>query len=379
MLFFSIFFLGISSVYAAVIGYFIHHWKKLLKETGPEKFQKLTCSIIIPARNEEENILSCVQSCLRQKDLQIPPEVIVVDDQSEDDTYDVLKDLEHPQFKLMRLGVYKRTTIKGSKKKALAYGINHAQGEIILTTDADCLVQEKWAGGLLAYFEQSKVQLMSGPVGIHNPQSFLDYFQALDFSGNGLINAAGIHAGTHYLCNAANLAYRKDAFLHSCAFDNNYEIASGDDIFLIEKIKLNHPDGISFAPCSDVLVETHALPGWRALISQRLRWAGKLRLMKNLKLSFLSAFVWIQRAGMFISLALVLYSDTYLSWILATATLIIPCISDFILQFHATKLYQINHWKKWFLPVWIVHNFYYLGIGLISCLPVSINWKGRKV
>lgn len=74
-------------------------------------------TILIAARNEEDSILACIQSCLNQN---YPPnklEVIVVDDQSEDDTNELLESIEDPRFVHMRLGVYKRTTIKGSKKK----------------------------------------------------------------------------------------------------------------------------------------------------------------------------------------------------------------------------------------------------------------------
>ncbi|MBK9108560.1 MAG: glycosyltransferase [Saprospiraceae bacterium] len=369
----------LSLAYSGLIAYFIYYWKKSIPPTHPTFPTGFRSSIIIAARNEEEHILESVQSCLKQKELHQEMELIVVDDQSEDDTYAILNAIEHQNFKLMRLGVYKRTTIKGSKKKALAYGINHAQGEIILTTDADCIVKDQWVTKMLDYFQEPQIQLVSGPVGIVQPKSFLDYLQALDFSANGLINAAGIQSGTHYLCNAANLAYRKAAFLNAEAYENNYEIASGDDVFLIEKIKEQYPAGICFAHEKELMVETYAIPGWGSFLAQRLRWAGKMRFVKSWKLSALSSFVWIQRISVFIALALSIYSNNVYHWALFAASFIIQCLSDFILQYHANHFYAIPSWKKWFLPVWMAHNIYFVLIGLLSWLPISHNWKGRKV
>lgn len=379
MLIFFICILLLSLAYSGLIAYFIFYWKKSIRSplnTSPVGFRS---SVIIAARNEEEHILECVQSCLNQKELLQEMELIVVDDQSEDDTYDILNAFEHPNFRHMRLGVYKRTTIKGSKKKALAYGINHAQGEIILTTDADCRVKEQWVAKMLNYFQQPQIQLVSGPVGIKQPRSFLDYLQALDFSANGLINAAGIQAGTHYLCNAANLAYRKSAFLNAEAYENNYDIASGDDVFLIEKIKEQHRDGICFAHEKELLVETSALPSWLSFMAQRLRWAGKMRYVKSWKMSALSSFVWLQRISVVVGFACSIYSNNIYHWGLFLASFFIQCLADFILQYHANKFYAVPSWKKWFLQVWLVHNFYFIIIGFLSWLPLSHDWKGRKV
>lgn len=371
--------LCISIAYSALIAYFLYHWKKSVPLSENTAGHQSSTSIVIAARNEEDHILDCVHSCLRQTGLNQNTELIVVDDQSEDDTYDLLKDLEYPQFRLMRLGVYKRTTIKGSKKKALAYGINHAQGDLILTTDADCVVNEKWVTQMIAYFKNPDIQMVCGPVRIYRPKTFLDYLQALDFSANGIINAAGINAGSHYLCSAANLAYRKSAFLNSDAFENNYDIASGDDVFLIGKMIEQYPNGICFAAQHEAIVDTYPIQSWLGFWSQRLRWAGKMRHIKSWKMSALSGFVWIQRISMVTAFILAILLNSLHTWILFALAFCIQFISDFILQYQANQFFNIPAWKKWFFPVWLIHNLYFIIIGLFSWLPLSQDWKGRKV
>jgi cellulose synthase/poly-beta-1,6-N-acetylglucosamine synthase-like glycosyltransferase len=335
-------------------------------------------TILIAARNEEDSILACIQSCLNQN---YPPnklEVIVVDDQSEDDTYDLLESIEDPRFVHMRLGVYKRTTIKGSKKKAIAYGVNHAKGELIFTTDADCLVAPDWIQSMIPFFNDPKVKLVSGPVKITNRSSLIARFQALDFSANGLVNAAGIKSGLHYLCSGANLAYRKQVFLEHNVYEDNYHIASGDDIFLLEKIKSVYPDGIVFSKLANSIVETQAVSNWTDLIKQRLRWAGKMRHITDWNLKWIPALIWIQRI-LLLSFLVVAISLGSVNYILASITAImLQLLLDFLLQYDACRFYKISKWQIWFIVLEPLHTIYFILLGIASWLPVSIEWKGRS-
>jgi len=379
VLIFGIILLLTALLYALLIAYFIRHWNAIPLIEEPATPTSLDASILIAARNEEEHIVQCVEACLTQAGNKSHPEVIVIDDQSEDDTYDLLKNLEHPCFKLMRLGVYKMTTIKGSKKKAISYGVHHARGEFILTTDADCMVPPTWAAQLLSCFQQAKIHLVSGPVAIHQPRGLLGHLQALDFTANGLINAAGLHAHSHFLCNAANLAYRKQSFLESNAYENNYDLASGDDVHLLDKIRKTHSNGILFLKNKNAIVKTQAEIGWRNLLKQRLRWASKIKYGENGNIRWISAFVWWQRLSIPLSIATALYFNLLYAWIIAALALIIQCSADFALQWKANQFFKSPGWKKWFFPVWLVHPPYFLLIGLLSWLPLSMDWKGRKI
>ncbi|MBK8485389.1 MAG: glycosyltransferase [Saprospiraceae bacterium] len=366
-------------VYCILIVYYLYYWKKIQPPGPTNSGTNPFVSIVIAARNEEATILDCITSCLKQNYPAHLFEVIVVDDQSEDDTYEILETIEDPKFVMMRLGVYKRTTIKGSKKKAIAYGINHAKGEIICTTDADGIVPENWVLSMVSYFNHQKIKLVSGPVGIMQSNNFLNYFQALDFSGNGLINAAGLRSKIHHLCNAANLAYRKHIFLEEDAFENNYNIPSGDDVFLIHKIKENYPDGIAFAKTTEAIIKTHALKDWSSFFKQRLRWAGKMSLMKDWSLKWIPTWVWLQRVSIIVFLILgIILKD--LNLILITGSCwFIYWLADFILQYDACRFYNIKKWQIWFFPVALFHSFYFILIGILSWLPITTDWKGRRV
>lgn len=366
-------------LYIGLVSYLLYQWNYISAEPSEHPEPKPLVSIVIAVRNEEENILKCVQSCLDQKYPSERYEIIIVDDQSEDSSYELIEQLKNPKIILMRLGVFRRTTIKGSKKKALAYGITHAKGEIILTTDADCLVPEHWISSMVNYFSTPEIKLVSGPIKIIETGRFINRLQALDFSGNGLINAAGLHSRLFYLCNAANLGYRKEVFLEGDAFENNYNIASGDDIYLVDKISKSYPNGITFAKSQNAIVETSAMSDWSGFITQRLRWAGKMRHITDQKLKIIPAIVWIQR--LLIYALLITGISTYNSqWILISfSCIILQYLTDFILQMDANRFYKIKNWEIWFVPMAFIHSVYFLVIGVLSLLPIHTEWKGRRI
>lgn len=181
----------------------------------------------------------------------------------------------------MRLGVIGKTTIQGSKKKAISYGVAHAQGTLILATDADCVLPENWVETIVTYYELNASKFIVGPVQIKNGKGFLGIFQMLDFMNSFLINASGIKSGLHYLCSAANIAYDKNTFIQINAYDTNHHISSGDDIFLIHKMKSLFPHDIHVLKSVETIVETKAEIDLKHFISQRLRWANKMKFNKD--------------------------------------------------------------------------------------------------
>ena len=84
-----------------------------------------------------------------------------------------------------------------------------------------------------------------------------------------------------FLCNGANFAYQKEAFIEVKGFDGNTTIASGDDIFLLEKMVNQYPGQVQFLKCEDVIVISNSENSWQQLITQRIRWAAKTSSYNN--------------------------------------------------------------------------------------------------
>ena len=133
--------------YAALILYYRHCWLKIPCFTpGEAPPPPIKISIIVPARNEEQNIIACLDSICNQT---YPPElyeVIVVDDYSTDDTASIVKNYASKNVKLISLKDFtKGQTLNSYKKKAIEIAVAQSAGELIVTTDADCIATPEWS------------------------------------------------------------------------------------------------------------------------------------------------------------------------------------------------------------------------------------------
>jgi cellulose synthase/poly-beta-1,6-N-acetylglucosamine synthase-like glycosyltransferase len=123
-----------------------------------------TLSIIIPARNEEENIENCLQSILQNNYTAHLFEIIVVDDHSEDNTANIVKEYEQQNVKLILLKDFVTDKINSYKKKAIEVAIAQASGALIITTDADCIVPATWLQTIATFYEEKKPAFIAAPV-----------------------------------------------------------------------------------------------------------------------------------------------------------------------------------------------------------------------
>ena len=152
-------------------------------------------SVIIAARNEEKNIETCLNSVLSQ---QYPPdrfEVIVIDDHSTDATFSVVRRLQNHYQNLKLLSANEKTH---GKISALEKGIEEAKGELIVTTDADCVVHPLWLATFISHYDDTTA-MIAGPVLIENKGlSFVQQFDRLELLGLVTVAAGLIGAGLDY-------------------------------------------------------------------------------------------------------------------------------------------------------------------------------------
>jgi cellulose synthase/poly-beta-1,6-N-acetylglucosamine synthase-like glycosyltransferase len=196
-------------------------------------------TVIIPARNEEDQIEKCLQTVLNQNYPADLFEVIVADDYSTDKTAAIVSTLQttHKQLRLLQLEkLLGEKQLNSYKKKALELAIQVAKGDWIVTTDADCHVPANWLSNLSNFIQQKDSVFVAAPVKFINTGSFVSIFQCLDFMSLQGITAASVNAGFHTMCNGANLAYSKKVFYEVDGFKGIDNIASGDDMLLMHKI-----------------------------------------------------------------------------------------------------------------------------------------------
>ena len=131
--------------------------------------------------------------------------------------------------------------------------IGLAKGNLIVTTDADCIVQPEWLQTIASYYEEFGPVFIAAPVVYTNPlhgdsffKKLLKIFQSLDFITLQGITGASVYKKFHNMCNGANLAYEKKVFNEVGGFEGIDQIASGDDMLLMHKIQKIYPGRIQY-------------------------------------------------------------------------------------------------------------------------------------
>ncbi|WP_235891164.1 glycosyltransferase family 2 protein [Sphingobacterium lumbrici] len=332
-------------------------------------------SILIAARNEEQNIARTIDCLLAQDFPKSLIEIIVVDDHSTDRTSAIVSSYADWGVQLIRLNV--GDTLNSYKKYAISQAIEKSQGEIIVTTDADCRMGPNWLKTIVQYFEEHQSYMVSSPVIYSEEKSFFEELQTLEFLYLIGLGAAGIGNGIPTTCNGANLAYRRDVFYEMGGFKGIDELASGDDELFLHKVAEKYADRIGFCKSLAAVVYTDAKPDLKSFISQRKRWASKSTKYKDKRVVFLGIVIWFFNLALIASLFYFLFQLPYCNWVLLTA-FALKITTEFIFMIPLTRFADRTSLLK-FLPLLsIIHSFYIVYIGLAGNIG-KYDWKGRNV
>ncbi len=335
-------------------------------------------SIVIPARNEALNIKACIDSILAQDYPAEFFEVIVIDDFSEDDTAFMVKAFshEHPNVHLLSLAdYYKPGEMNSFKKKAIEKAVSKAKGDWIVTTDADCMVPVQWLSLYNDYIQQNlphnKLVFIAAPVMFIKEKGILNEFQVLDFLALQGITAAAVGAGKHSMSNGANLAFEKSAFIAVGGYQGVDQIASGDDMFLMHKMKVTLSNRIGYLFNPGAIVLTKAMGNWKEFIMQRIRWSSKARYYDDKTIFWVLLLVYLYN----LSILLLLFVGEYRSLLI---TIAFKTFFEMFFLEPVTKFYKLSGQLRYFPLYQPLHIVYTLVAGLFGQVK-TYTWKGRRV
>ncbi len=357
--------------YSILIIYYWQSWKAIPEFTPTATTPVIKASVIIPARNEEDNIAELLKSLEEQTYPREFFEVIVVDDHSTDNTVAMVR-----RFPFARVLQLDEDGINSYKKKAIETGIAHATGDLIVTTDADCIVPRQWLQQIAEFKTTNNAVLIVAPVALENGKSILSAFQQLDFMVLQGITGASVFKKIHSMCNGANLAYGKKAFDEVDGFKGIDQIASGDDMLLMHKIDKHFPGRLSYLKSQQATVTTEPMATWSDFFNQRIRWASKASKYDDKRIIAVLWLIYLFNLS-FLALLIAGFWD-YRYWIVALAywvlkTLIeLPFCVDLSRFFHQEKL------VRYFFFLQPLHIFYTIISGLFGQFG-KYEWKGRRV
>jgi cellulose synthase/poly-beta-1,6-N-acetylglucosamine synthase-like glycosyltransferase len=302
-------------------------------------------------------------------------EIIVVDDHSNDETAKIASAIkrvtcislaDHTEGK--QLNAY--------KKKAIEVGIKHSNGELIITTDADCTLCNYWLLSIVNYYETYRPALIASPVLFSNSGDWFSTFQSIDFMTMQGITAAlsFFHAGT--MCNGANLAYTRAAFESVNGFYGIDDIASGDDMLLMYKIEQKFPQKTTYLKCKDAIVYTNPMTTIKAFLQQRSRWASKASRFEDARIKQVLTLVFLFNL-LFPLILLLSFFETrlleafILLWLGKTAV-------EWLLLWPVSRFFRKQNELVLFILLQFIHIPYILYSGLRGQMG-SYEWKGRQV
>lgn len=341
-------------------------------------------SVIISARNEELMIADCLHSMTRQSYPSEALEVIVINDYSEDNTAAVVSSFVS-RFKFIRLVDLAEytvgTTLNSYKKKAIETGIRLARGELIITTDADCIAPLNWVTTIASYYREHQSAMIASPVSIALPvggswlRRLFYIFQMLDFTTLQGVTGAALFRRFHYMSNGANLAYPKSIFVRVGGFKNIDAIASGDDMLLMEKVRMVRPNKIHYLKSIESTVTTFPEQTLKGFFNQRIRWASKSSTYDDYKIKLVLLLVYMVNTWCVLLFLSGVYTKP-LSYFLIFLTLKI--VFELLFLFPVTKFFHQQKRLVWFVLFQPLHIIYIVIAGWLGRFG-KYKWKGRRV
>lgn len=329
------------------------------------------CSIIIPFRNEEENLVKLIQSLLSVDFPKENFEVVFVDDHSEDNSSKIVKKAidENPNLFLKLLSLEKGQ----GKKEAIALAIAEAEYDIILQTDADCIVLVNWIREMMTPFVNNRVSAVLGKVQMVSNGSILGDLMALEFTS---LQASGISLAimkVPIMSNGANMAYRKSRMPVKVPGEN---WASGDDAFLIQSLSKKDKESVEVNLNSKVI--TKVPKSLKEFLKQRLRWGSKTPDYPLQQGKWISILVFLTCLAQVIIFAITLWNP--LMFALCGLIYLLKAIPDYLLIDAYLKNQPDKNLLKWIPLLSLIYPFYISFTALYIIVGTSgIKWKDRPI
>lgn len=357
----------ILKIYAIIIGLLIYGFFKVKKYQKKGLKPQTSFTIIVPFRNEAENLPNLLISFSKLNYPMNLFKVVLVDDDS------------HEKFQALnfkfRITIIDNIRISSSPKKdAISTAMKHVNTNWVITTDADCIVPENWLLTFDNYIQENGVSMIAGAVTYDCENSFLHHFQQLDLTSlqGATIGSFGIKKA--FMCNGANFAYKKSLFEKLSGFEGNNKIASGDDVFLLQKAANLFPNKVHYLKAKEAIVNTKPTQNWKLLFHQRVRWAAKTSSYQSNFGKWLGLIVFF--GNLFFVIGFVFFLFGIWSWHLLALFIFLKFVVDFILLYITNQFLKNTRIKNFILSSFL-YPFFSSAVALYSFFG-SYEWKERR-
>jgi cellulose synthase/poly-beta-1,6-N-acetylglucosamine synthase-like glycosyltransferase len=311
--------------------------------------EKVFCSIIICAYNEERKIEKCLMSIISQDEISNYAEILIVDDGSTDNTIQIAKSvLEKSKIPFQIISNEKNTGKKRSIEKAIEHSIK--KSEWIILRDADTFtLSNNWFKKLHNKMNNKNDLIIAPVITFIEKKKILAYLQYFEGLALMSLTKGSLNLNKPILCNAANMAFRKETFLKLQPYKTNYQLPTGDDIFILQKFKSANCK-ITSCFSNDSIVYTYPPKKIESLYAQKSRWLSKTTIVND----YFNTFSGILISAMNILLLLIFTINLNLF----VKVFIIKILVDFIILYTVQKHLKLKE----------INPFYFL-IAEIGYIP----------
>ena len=351
----EIVFYAFAAITAVQIFYYSWFFSRIAfyKTKSKPKTQQHPVSVIICARDEDENLARNLPGVLLQS-YPSTYEVVAVNDNSLDDSKYILQELKKTFKSLHVVELTQEAIHISGKKYPLSVGIREAKHEIMLLTDADCVPSsEHWVEKMQAGYDDN-IEIVLGYGAYHKTKGLLNKLIRFETFHTALQYLSYALAGTPYMGVGRNLSYKKSLFFRNKGFSSINHIPSGDDDLFINKTATKHNTAVIIDP--DAVTRSIPKKTWSSWLRQKSRHYTTAKYYK-FKHKFLLGLYF---ATQFVFYPLLAASIIFYDWRYASAVFVIRLLlQGFVLYKSMKKMGEKDLWP-WFLLLDMWMFFYYL-------------------
>lgn len=359
--------------YLWMVNYMREGWVKLTPTEDAEETESTGISIVVAYRDESDNLSEFLQSIEIQDYAKERFELILVDDHSSDDGAAIVEKFK----KSSELSIHTLQTdeLRKGKRSALELGIEQAKFSLIATTDADTTRLDGWLKSISRHYEKNQCQMIIAPVLLKSGPGFFARFQQIEFLSLQLTTLSFAGQKNPILNNGANLIFEKQAFEEVGGYGDFPDTSSGDDFFLLMKMKLA---GFNIHAIRDrkAAVFTYWLDTVQAFVSQRSRWASKTRFARDRSILLTAILNTLLSLWMIILpiLEMIVYGEFRMS----IGVWLIRLLGDFYLLDLISREYGKKINATDLVISFVIYPFYISYIFIHSLFGKN-TWKGRPI
>ena len=345
-----------------------------IKSNNYKKIKIKNVSVIICVRNGQNSIKNVLNDLKKQQFLG-EIEFIIVDDDSNDKTKEIILEFSRLDSRFKYVHSNKGSKNLSFKKKAIDAGIKNSQFDYLLFTDVDCRLKNNWAQSMMNQYDNN-INYIIGCSIVKDSSKFVSKFQKIDFLMLMISAMASSNLKIPLACSGQNQSYKKDLYCSLNGFNNISHLLQGDDSIFMQLCKKKGLLNTVFNLNKESFVSSKIQFSWKSLFLQRIRWAGDANIMWNYNIKFYIILLTTFITNLFYLFIPIIFLDCFIYIIYFYS---LKFIFELLLYYFGIKKIKEKFKFLDFILWFIIQAPYVVLVGILSFYANRFRWKGRVI